>query len=65
MLLSNAIVDFGLFYDGAVFMQIRAFLTKSQCRVSDTQLTVMACRLLVFFNFGITGMKVYKYPKMY
>ena len=40
MLLSYAIVDFYLCYDGAVDMQIWALLTKSQCRVSDTLVTV-------------------------
>ena len=39
MLLSYAIVEFYLFYDGAVDMQIWA--------VSDTQVTVKACRPLV------------------
>ena len=31
-----------LSYDGNVDMQILDFLTKSQCRVSDTQVTVKA-----------------------
>ena len=37
MLLSYTMVDFPLFYDGAVDIQIRALLTRSQCKVSDTQ----------------------------
>ena len=43
MLLSDTIVDFHLFYDGAVDIQIRALLTRSQCKVSDTRVTVKAC----------------------
>ena len=43
MLLSYTIIDFHLFYDGAVDIQIRAPLTRSQCKVSDTQVTVKAC----------------------
>ena len=46
MLLSNTIVDFHLFYDGAVDMQICAFLKRHQCKVSDTQVTAKACRPL-------------------
>ena len=42
VLLSDTIVDFHLFYDGAVDIQIRALLTRSQCEVSDTQVTVKA-----------------------
>ena len=41
MLLSYAIVDFYLIYDGGVDMQIRALLTSPR-RVSDTQITVKA-----------------------
>ena len=47
MLLSYTIVDFYLLYGGAVDMQIRALLTRSQCKVSDTQVTVKACGPLV------------------
>ena len=47
MLLSNTIVDFHLFYDGAVDIQIGALLTRSQCKVSDTQVTVQVCGPLV------------------
>ena len=48
MLLSYAIniVIFYLFYDGTVDMQIWAFLTIRQYRVSDTEVTVEACSLL-------------------
>ena len=42
MLLSYASVDFYLFYDGAFDMQIWALLTRSQCRISDTRVTVKA-----------------------
>ena len=48
ILLSDTIVDFHLFYDGAVDIQIRALLTRSQCKVSDTQVTVKAHGPLVF-----------------
>ena len=47
MLLSYTIVDFHLFYDGAVDMQIWAPPTRSQCKVCDTQVTVKACGPLV------------------
>ena len=40
MLLSYATVNFYLFYDGAADMQTKAPLTRSHCRVSDTQVTV-------------------------
>ena len=49
MLLSVSIVDFHLFYDVAVNIQILALLTRSQCYVSDTQVTVKACGPLVYF----------------
>ena len=48
MLLSDTIVDFHLFYDGAVDILIWALLTRSQCKVSDTQVTVKACGPLVY-----------------
>ena len=48
MLLSYTIVDCHLFYDGAVNIQIRAPLTRIQCKVSDTQVTVKACGPLVY-----------------
>ena len=51
MLLSDTIIDFHLFYDGAVDIQIRALLTRSQCKVSDTQVTIKACGPLVLYNF--------------
>ena len=47
MLLSYTMADFHLFYDGAVDIQILALLTRSQCKVSDTQVTVKACGPLV------------------
>ena len=51
MLLSNAIVDYFFLNDVAVDMQIWALLTRSWCRVSDTQVTVKACGPLVLsFN---------------
>ena len=50
MLLSDTIVDFHLFYDGAVDIQIWALLTRGQCKVSDTQVTVKAHGPLVMRN---------------
>ena len=50
MLLSYTMVDFHLFYDGAVDMQILALLTRSPCKFSDTQLTVKACGPLLYFH---------------
>ena len=47
MLLSYTIVDLHLFYDGAVEIQILAPLTRSHCKVSDTQVTVKVCGPLV------------------
>ena len=47
ILLSYTIVDFHLFYDVAVDIQIWAALTRSQCKVSDTQVTVKVCGPLV------------------
>ena len=47
MLLSYSIADFYLLYDGAVDMPIWALLTRSQCKVFDTQVTVKACGPLV------------------
>ena len=49
MLFFYATVDFYLFNDGTADMQILALL-KSQCRVSDTQVTVKACEPLVFVD---------------
>ena len=40
MLLTYSIVDFHLFYDGAVDIQKLDLLTRSQCKVSDAQVTV-------------------------
>ena len=43
MLLPYAIVDFFIFYDGAVDMRLCPLLTRNQCRVVyDTQVTVEA-----------------------
>ena len=39
--------DFHLFYEGAVVIQIWALLTRSQCKVSNTQVTDKACGPLV------------------
>ena len=47
MLLSYTIVDFYLFNNGAVDMQMYALLTRTQCKVSNTQVTVKACGPLV------------------
>ena len=53
-------VDFHLFYDGAVDIQIWALLTRSQCKISDTQVTVKACGPVVcfikeiFFEFSLS-----------
>ena len=47
MLLFYAIVEFYLLYDGAVDMQIWAYLTRCKSRVSITQLTVEALGPLV------------------
>ena len=48
MLLSYTIVDFYFYYNnGAVNMQICTLLTRIQCKVSDTQVTVKACGPLV------------------
>ena len=43
MLLSYAIVDFYLFFNGAVDMLIRALLTRGQGRIYDTRVIVKAC----------------------
>ena len=47
MLFTYSIVDFHLFYDGAVDIQIWALLTRSRCKVSDTQVTFKVCWPLV------------------
>ena len=51
MLLSYAIVDFYIFYNGASDIQIKAALTISQCKVSDTQVTVKAYGPPVYARF--------------
>ena len=40
---STVIVDFNLFYDGSVCMQLRALPRRSPLGVSYTQVAVMAC----------------------
>ena len=57
MLLSYTIVDFHLIYDWAVDIQIWTPLTRSQCKVSDTQVTVKACGPLVFVCGGSRNFK--------
>ena len=47
MLLTYSIVNFHLFYDGAVDIQMWALLTRSRCKVSDTQVTVKGVGLLL------------------
>ena len=47
MQLSSATVDFYLFYDWLVDMQKCGLWTRSQCRVSDTQVIIKACGLIV------------------
>ena len=49
MLLSYTIVDFYIFYDGAADWYAKwSLLTRSLCRVSDTQATVQACEPFVY-----------------
>ena len=48
MLLSYTIVDVHLYYDGAFDIKMWALLTRSQCQISDTQVTVKACGPLVY-----------------
>ena len=59
-----ATVVFYLFYDGAADMQIWALLTRSQCRVSDTQVTIKALGPLFSLNifFSILGHDSDKVP---
>ena len=47
MLLSYTMVDYHLSYDGAVDIQISTLMTRSQFKVSDTQVTVKACGPLI------------------
>ena len=47
MLFFFTIVNFYLFYDGAVDIQIRALLTRNRCKVSYKFVTVKACGPLV------------------
>ena len=53
MQLSSAIVDFYVFYDGPIDMQIKGLLTRSECRASDTRVDVKACWSLVFYWWGL------------
>ena len=53
MLLSCTMVDFHLFYDGVIDIQIWALLTRSQCKVSDNQVTIKARGPLVFLFFFV------------
>ena len=63
MLLSNAIVDFYLFYDGVLHMQIWVPLTRSQCKVSDTQVTLKACGSLVLqYTIMRLGIQLWGHP---
>ena len=50
MLLYYTIVAFDFYYNnGAVDMQICTLMTRIQCKVSDTQVTVKACGPLVYY----------------
>ena len=51
MSLSYTMIDFHLFCDGAVDIQILALLTRSQYKVYDTQVTIKACGPIVSFDF--------------
>ena len=57
MLLSYTIIEFHLCYNGAVDIQIWAPLTRSQCKVSDIQVTVQACGLLVSRSYALFELK--------
>ena len=46
---SSTIVNFHLFYNGPVDYANMSLLTRRQCKVSDTQVTVKACGSLGFF----------------
>ena len=52
MQLSSATVDFYLFYDGHLDMQIEVLLTRSQCRVSVTQVSVKAHGPLIIVSLS-------------
>ena len=52
MQLSSAIIDFDLFYDEPVDMQMLVFLTRSQCRVPDTQVTLRPVGFLLRIHIG-------------
>ena len=53
ILFTYSIIDYHLFYDGAVDIQIWALLTRSQCKVSDTQVTGKAWWPLVYSQNGV------------
>ena len=46
-------VGFNFLYDGSVDMKISAVLTKNQCRLTVTRMTVKACGALVSEKFTI------------
>ena len=48
--ISVIIVDFYVLYDESGYMQIWALLTRDQSKVSDTQVTVKPCGILVFIT---------------
>ena len=76
MLLSYDIVDFHFFYDG-LLMLIWALLTRSQCRVSDTQVTIKAHRpfhiikkkrdlfILIVLNLNLSTCTTFKLKHMH
>ena len=47
---SYAIVNFYLIFDGVVYMQMGALTTRSQYRVSETQMNIKACEARVSFK---------------
>lgn len=64
MLFSYATVNFHLFYERTADIPISAFLTRSQSRVSDTQLTIEALEHLVEFiivRFVIQSLLIHLY----
>ena len=57
MLFSYTIVDFYFYYNKGAVMQICTLLTRIQCKVSDTQVTVKASGPLVCNFFLMTTRK--------
>ena len=51
MQFSSAIVDFYLFSDGSVDMQIWTLLTRRKCGVSETRVTLTLRPLGLLFNY--------------